>query len=433
MTRLRRFILSSIEQVRTKLGLLRIFGWSFYEIRSLLLFALRRIAGGQLAQVCGSLTFTTVLAMVPMLTIALAIFTVFPLFNTFRTSLEAYFIQSLMPKAISTNILGYLNQFATKATRLSAYGAVALMVTSVAMLATIEKVFNRIWRVKQKRSLIRRMMVYWALITLAPLLLGVSLTATSYLFAATSDVVGTIPGSKALYTMTSVALSTCAFTLLYVAVPNRTVDWRDAAWGGVVAGILFEIAKRIFASFVVHIPTYTIVYGAIAVIPIFLIWIYTSWLVTLFGAVVAASLPVVKYERWWHVPKPGSRFIDAIAVLEALFHARSSQAQASLSSWEIREQTRLGFDEIESLLTQMIRAGWVGRLHGDELATKKSTPLLGAECWVLLANPGVLKIAEVYRLFVFKSQSDALLTKKVEGAIEQGLQETLEDLFLAEK
>ena len=420
-----------VARVRAKLRVLRVAGWSLAEIESLVRFALRRIASGQLAQVAGSLTFTTVLALVPMLTIALAVFTAFPLFTAFRASLEAYFIQSLMPKAISTNILGYLNQFATKATRLSAYGAVALMVTSVAMLATIEKVFNRIWRVKQKRPLLKRMMVYWALITLAPLLLGVSLSATSYLFAATSDVVGALPGSKIFYTAMSILLSSCAFSLLYLAVPYRPVDWRDAAWGGLAAGMLFEIAKRIFASFVIHIPTYTIVYGAVAVVPIFLIWIYTSWLLTLFGALIAASLPVVKYERWWHVPKPGSRFIDAIALLEALFDARSSAAGAGLSSWQIREQTRLGFDEIESLLTRMIRAGWVGRLHGDEVSAKQSTPLVGAERWVLLVNPGVLKIAQVYRLFVFEAQSDALLSKKVEGAIEQGLQETLQDLCLA--
>ncbi len=420
------------EQVKSRLKGVRIFGWRVKEIRSLILFAVRRLADGQLAQVAGSLTFTTVLALVPILTIALAIFTAFPLFNTFRTSLEAYFIQSLMPKAISSNILGYLNQFATKATRLSAFGAVALMVTSIAMLATIDKVFNELWRVKHTRPLIKRMMVYWALITLAPLLLGVSLTVTSYLFDATSDLVGVIPGSKALYTLTSIALSSCAFALLYIVVPNRSINWRDAAWGGLVAGVLFEIAKRIFASFVIHLPTYTIVYGAVALFPIFLIWIYTCWVITLFGAVITASLPVVKYERWWHVPRPGSRFVDAMILLETLFNARTRSVKAGMSSWEIREKTRLGFDEIERLLTQMTKAGWVGRLHADEGITKK-LPLSGSEWWVLLANPAVIQVSQVYRQFVFEAQADARLSKTVESAIEQGLQQTLEEFFTAHK
>jgi len=426
-------VVKLMDRMQSRLRASRLFGWRLVEIRNLMLFALRRIADGRLVQVSGSLTFTTVLALVPMLTIALAIFTVFPLFNTFRTSLEAYFIQSLMPKAISTNILTYLNQFATKATRLSAYGAVALMVTSLAMLATIENVFNQIWRVKHKRPFIKSMMVYWALITLAPLLLGVSLTVTSYLFAATSDVVGAIPGSKTLYTSTSIFLSTCAFSLLYIVVPNRPIDWRDAAWGGLVAGILFEIAKRIFAAFVVHIPTYTVVYGTVALFPIFLIWIYTSWMLTLFGAVVAASLPVIRYERWWYRPKPGSRFVDAMLLLEVLFNARNRSANAGLSSWEIREKTRLGFDEIERLLTQMTQAGWVGRLQTDQTVSKKATPLLGSEWWTLLANPAVLTLSQVYRVFVFESQSDARLSEKVESAIEQGLQETLEDYFAGQR
>ncbi|WP_105533800.1 YihY family inner membrane protein [Solimicrobium silvestre] len=422
-----------IENLKSRIKSARLFGWRVTEIHSLIHFAIRRIVAGHLAQVAGSLTFTTVLALVPMLTIALAIFTAFPLFTTFRASLEAYFIQSLMPHAISSNILGYLNQFATKATRLSAYGAVALMVTSIAMLATIDRVFNQIWRVKQKRPLIKRMMVYWALITLAPLLMGVSITVTSYLFAATSDVVGALPGSKMLYTAASIIFTTCAFSLLYIIVPNRSIDWRDAAWGGLVAGVLFEIAKRIFAAFVIHIPTYTIVYGAVAIVPIFLIWIYTSWLITLFGAVIAASLPIVKYERWWHKPKPGSRFIDAIALLETLYAARARTNQAGISSWEIRQKTRFGFDEIEGLLTQMTKAGWVGRLHADEIVIKKPTPLVGSEWWVLLVNPNYLTLSQVYRLFVFETQADARLTQKVEIAIEQGLQESLEDYFLAKK
>lgn len=415
--------------LRNRLRVARIFGWRTTEIRSVIHFGVRRIAEGQLAQVAGSLTFTTVLALVPMLTIALAIFTVFPLFNTFRNALEAYFIQSLMPKAISTNILGYLTQFASKASRLSAYGAVALMITSVAMLATIDKVFNQIWRIKQKRPLLKRILVYWALMTLAPLLLGVSITITSYIFAATSDVVGTIPGSKTLYTMTSISLIALAFSLLYVVVPNRPIEWRDAAWGGLVAGILFEIAKRIFASFVIHLPSYTVVYGAVALFPIFLLWIYTSWLITLFGAVLTASLPVVKYERWWHVPRPGSRFADAMALLEVLCQARNLSAQAAVSSWDIRSKTRLGLDEIEKLLLQMMRAGWVARLNADEVAHQKSPLLSGAECWVLLAHPGMVRIADVYRVFVFESQSDERLTAKVDSAMQQGLQDTLDAYF----
>jgi len=421
---------------QSKLKSLRLFGLTITELHNLLRFLIRRIADNELTQVAGNLTFITVLAFVPLLTIAFAIFTAFPIFNHFREALEAYFIRNLMPHALSNNILGYLNQFAAKATTLSAYGAIALVVTAVATLALIERAFNQIWRVKQRRSLIKRALVYWALFTLAPLLIGISLTVTSYLltmtFASTTDVVKVIPGGQMIYRLASLIFTTGAFSLLYTVVPNRRVEWRDAVWGGLIAGILFEFAKFSFAKFVIHIPTYTIVYGALAVIPLFLIWIYTSWLIILFGAVVTALLPIVKYERWWHVPKPGSYFIDAMAVLEALYSARTKTNRAGISSWEIRQQTGLGFDEIENLLVQMMHVGWVGRLGPNE--AKTSLPLFGAERWVLLANPSLISVSQVYRLFLFDLQlgaADTHLMKLVESAIEQGLQESLEGYFLA--
>ena len=159
------------------------------EARDLLRFARRRLNEERLPQVAGSLTFTTVLALVPMLTIALAIFTTFPIFNTFHASLEAYFIKSLMPKTISNTILGYLNQFSSKATRLSAFGAIGLIVTTVVMMLTIDRAFNQIWRVKAARPLTQRVVVYWAIVTLGPLLIGMSITVTSYLLTATGGLV----------------------------------------------------------------------------------------------------------------------------------------------------------------------------------------------------------------------------------------------------
>jgi len=125
--------------------------------------------------------------------------------------------------------------------------------------------------------------------------------------------------------------------------------------------------------------------------------------------------------------------VDAMALLETLFNARTRSVKAGLSSWEIREKTRLGFDEIEKLLTQMTKAGWVGRLHADEGTAQKAVPLAGSEWWVLLANPAVIPVSQVYRLFVFEAQTDARLTKTVEGAIEQGLQQSLEDFFTTQK
>jgi membrane protein len=402
------------------------------EVRDLMRFAGRRLNEERLPQVAGSLTFTTVLALVPMLTIAFAIFTTFPLFNTFRASLEAYFIKSLMPQSIGNTILGYLAQFSTKATRLSAVGAVALILTAVAMMLMIDRVFNHIWRVKTSRPFGQRIVVYWAVVTLGPLLIGGSMSMTSYVITATNDVTRDMPllGSM-MYTLISVLLTMVAFTLLYMAVPNRLVEWRDAAWGGLVAAIAFEIAKRIFVVFVAKFPTYTVIYGALAAVPIFLVWIYVSWLVVLLGAVIAAALPVVKYERWWHVPAPGSEFVDAVEVLKVLHQARDNEANAGVDSATIRAATRLGFNEMESLLEKMLAAGWVGRIRTEQVRRaqwgKRITE--GLDTWVLLASPHQLKLAEVYRLFVFQPSGNLVLAEQVERVIEQGLNQPIAAYF----
>ncbi|MBI3729513.1 MAG: YihY family inner membrane protein [Burkholderiales bacterium] len=409
-------------------------GLSWKQILNLFKFALQRLQEGRLPQVAGSLTFTTVLALVPILTVAFAIFTAFPLFNTFRTSLEAYFIQSLMPKGISNTILGYLTQFATKATRVSAISGVALMVTAITTMAMIDKSFNQIWQVKRSRPALQRLLVYWAIVTLGPLLVGVSISSTSYLFTATSGVVGSVPFLGAVfYTLTSIAFTTGAFTLLYLVVPNRSVEWRDAAWGGLFAAVAFEIAKRIFASFVIQFPTYTIVYGALAAVPLFLVWIYVSWLIILIGAVIAAALPVVKFERWWHVPTPGSAFEDAVSILQVLVDARLADATAAVSVNTMRTETRLGIDEIEGLLERMAETGWVARVKVETTASRSRFWLrkneAGAELWIMLVNPASLRLSDIYRLFVFDSTRESQLSSLVDQSIENGLQQSLQIYF----
>ncbi|WP_353155791.1 YihY family inner membrane protein [Herminiimonas fonticola] len=405
---------------------------SWAQLRNLIRFAARRLDEERLPQVAGSLTFTTVLALVPILTIALAIFTTFPLFNTFRASLEAYFVQNLMPKGIANTILGYLTQFSSKATRLSAVGAVALIVTAVMMMLMIDRVFNQIWRVKTKRPIMQRILIYWAIVTLGPLLIGASMTLTSYLFTATNGAVRNIPFfGGVLYSSISILLTTVAFTSLYIVVPNRFVEWRDALCGGLLAAIAFEVVKRLFAIFVVKVPTYTVVYGAVAAFPIFLVWIYLGWLITLGGAVVTAALPIVKYERWWHVPQPGSAFVDAMALLAVLHEARTVGARATVDTRQFREKTRLGFDESEILLEKMLDAGWVGRIKNEQPKRmqwgKRITD--GLDRWALLANPQQLTLADVYRLFVFDASSNEVLAKKVEIAVEQGLTLSLSEYF----
>lgn len=425
-------------------------GLTWSEAGDLFRFARRRLNEEKLPQVAGSLTFTTTLALVPLLTIVLAVFTTFPVFNTFRASLEGYFVQTVMPKGIANTIINNLSQFASKATRLSAVGAVALMFTSAAMMGMVERAFNQIWRVKRTRPLPQRVLMYWALLSLGPLLFGLSLTVTTQLFMATNDMMRTVPFVGALiYTLVSVALTTGAYTLLFVVVPNRFVDWRDAVWGGLVAAIAFEIAKRAFGVFVKQFPTYAIIYGALAALPLFLLWMYVSWLITLVGALLTAALPVVKYERWWYEPVPGGAFVDAVAILKVLHGKAQVSDSALVSSASIRAHTRIGYDEMTALLDRMVTIGWVGRVQADVAARSRWGKRMreSDDNWVLLINPDKLRLADVYRLFVFGGTSvdvgaavdlyrtspmtldTSALARQAELAVEQGLEQTLAEHF----
>lgn len=407
-------------------------GLSRKEIKNLAGFALQRLREGRLTQVAGSLTFTSILAIVPILAVAFAIFTAFPLFTTFRSSLEAYFVQNLMPKGIANTILGYLTQFATKASRVSAISAVALLITSILTMATIDKAFNQIWHVKRSRPWAQRLLVYWAIITLGPLLIGFSMSLTSYLFAATNTVVNSVPFLGVIfYALVSLLLTTGAYTLLYVLVPNRPVSWRDAATGGLVAALAFEVAKRLFAEFISHFPTYTVVYGALAAIPIFLVWVYLSWLITLMGAVITAALPVVKFERWWHQAQPGAEFDDAVNILLVLAEARETEAGAAVDQFRLRERTRLGMDEIEALLSKLAQQGWVGRLSSDaegmsrQFWSKKYDAL--REPWMLLLKPELINLFELYQLLVYQGQRGSALSQLVHAGLQQSLAISLAD------
>lgn len=408
--------------------------WSRVQMRDLLRFVLRRLREERLPEVAGSLTFTTVLAIVPVLTIAFAIFTNFPLFTTFRESLETYFVQTLMPKGIANTILDYLSQFSAKASRLSAMGAIFLIVTAILMFGTVDRTLNRIWRVRASRPFAQRMIVYWAIMTLAPLLIGASMSFAGELLPLTRGMSRQLPLLHTGITLlVSMSLSTLAFSLLYQGVPNRMVEWRDAVIGGLVAAIAFEITRRLFAFFIVQGASYRMIYGALAAVPIFLIWVYLFWMITLLGAVVAAALPVVKYERWWHRSAPGSEFLDAMAVLKVLLDARRDSAAVDVL--RIRELTQLGFEESEGLLQRMLDAGWVGRVRPEtgrrtgSRTRSYNRATQNQDRWALLVNPGKLTLTDVYQRFAFAPAPQSALATRIEQVVDRGLAVSLTDYF----
>ena len=243
-----------------------------------------RFREDRLGVTASSLTFTTTMALVPFITVALAVFTAFPMFAKFQDVLQKWLLESLIPDNIARQVLGYLTQFAGQASKLGVAGVALLFTTAVALILTIDHTLNSIWRVRQPRPLGQRVLVYWAAMTLGPLLLGISLSVTSYAISASKGVVNVMPGGvQLLLDALQFFLMAGGMAAMYHYVPNTQVKWAHAWSGGLFVSAGFELAKKLLALYLSKVPTYSVVYGAFATVPILLIWIYVAWVIVLLG------------------------------------------------------------------------------------------------------------------------------------------------------
>jgi membrane protein len=262
-------------------------------------YALRRYKSDSSLQAASSLTYTTLLSLVPLLAIAFAIFAAFPAFQGAREQLEAAVFENLVP-GVGGDIRTHLTGFLENAGQLGTVGVVGLGLSALLLLSTIEATFNRIWRVKRPRPLVVRFLLYWGILTMGPLLIGAGITLTTDVFSVARQGLseaGLDSNQLSMETgglgdqLWSILLQTILFSFLFMVVPNRRVGWRDALLGGVVGAAGFQILKIGFAWYLANVFTYQAIYGAMAAFPIFLIWLYLSWCVILLGATFAASAP----------------------------------------------------------------------------------------------------------------------------------------------
>jgi len=241
-------------------------------------------------RVAGALSFTAVLAIVPLTAVMLAVLSLAPGFSTWMTVIQDFIYSNFVPAAGDV-VQKYLTQLASKAGRLTAVGLMFLVVTAIMLMATIEQAFNDIWRVRNTRKLVHRFLTYWALLTLGPILVAGSLTLTPNRFMLPSRGLAEITLLREVVDVVlPLVFEFGAVVLLYTVVPNVPVLWRNALAGGLFAAVLLEVAKYLFAAAMKYFTTYQIIYGAIAALPIFLVWIYISWVIILLGATVAATL-----------------------------------------------------------------------------------------------------------------------------------------------
>lgn len=333
-----------------------------------LLFAFGRFREDNCLRVAASLSYTSMLALVPLLAIAFAIFGAFPAFDDIQREIRAFIFQNFVPTAGDV-VHDMVDGFLENTGKMSSFGAVGLALTAVLLLNTIESAFNTIWRVPEVRSPLMRVLAFWALLTLGPLLFGASLSVSSYLFTiAQSSGVEDVTGPLVrLASLVPLALAVAGLTLLYVVIPNRPVRWRHALAGGLIAGILFELLKKGFGLYVANFPSYQTIYGAFAALPIFLVWMYLCWSVVILGAVFTASMPGWRESRRQgqiSLDSPATRLEVALAILARLTWASKRNTEGrppGIKTAKLMRKMPVTADAFDQAVAQLTRTGFIVR------------------------------------------------------------------------
>jgi membrane protein len=347
------------------------------------LYLARRFEQDHCTRAAASLAYTSLLALVPLLTVVFVTLSAFPAFTEWRTAIEEFVFRNFVP-ALGDQVRAYMVEFTDKARGLRAAGIIVLLVTVLAMMSTIESTFNVIWGIHRKRPLMIRFLVYWAVLTLGPILIGAGMVATSYVVSLPLLGGGAEGMRSHLLGIFPVLATTVAFVLFFKLIPYRPVPLRHALAGGVIASLLFELAKRGFAVYVTQFPSQQAIYGAFATLPIFLLWIYLSWVIVLLGAEITQCLTTFQ--------ALGRRGGDAFTrdplccVYRVLLHLFRAQGRgAGLSDKDILQlEPAFGFAAINRALERLDEGGWISRND--------------AYLWVLMRDLHQLDLHDLLRL-----------------------------------
>jgi membrane protein len=380
--------------------------------REVLEFAVHKARQLRLAEVAASLTFSSVLALVPLVAVILAVLTAFPIFAEFREGLERELPKGLLPVPYAQTILRYLTDFAAKAAGVGVAGLVFLGLSALSMILTVDRVLNDIWQVHRRRPLVQRLLVYWAVLSVGPLMLGVSLSLSSFVISVSdASVERWGVGARQVIGLLAPVIAAAAYSAVYALVPNRRVAWRHALTGGVVTALTGELMSRGFATYVLHGSLMSI-YGAFAVVPIFLMWIFLSWLTFLFGAAIAATLPQLRRTRFSDARRAGDRAVTALALVKLLFDARAADALGALSLVSMARTLRTDEEVLARMLSELEDLGYVRKLmpaSGSSLASPSVDPVSGE--WVLSCDPQSMGLAPAFHFFALDPRNSLLQRK----------------------
>ncbi|EFF40690.1 YihY family inner membrane protein [Neisseria gonorrhoeae] len=347
-------------------------------------FVIRRFSEERVPQAAASMTFTTLLALVPVLTVMVAVASIFPVFDRWSDSFVSFVNQTIVPQGADM-VFDYIDAFRDQANRLTAIGSVMLVVTSLMLIRTIDNAFNRIWRVNTQRPWMMQFLVYWALLTFGPLSLGVGI---SFMVGSVQDSVlssGAQQWADALKTAATLTFMTLLLWGLYRFVPNRFVPARQAFVGALITAFCLETARFLFTWYMGNFDGYRSIYGAFAAVPFFLLWLNLLWTLVLGGAVLTSSLSYWQGEAFRRGFDSRGRFDDVLKIL-LLLDAAQKEGR-TLSVQEFRRHINMGYDELGELLEKLARYGYI---------------YSGRQGWVLKTGADSIELSELFKLFVYR-------------------------------
>ncbi len=333
-------------------------------------FLLQRFLQQRCTETAASLSYTSLLSLVPLMAVIFAGFSSFSVFDELFSELQRFVFENFVPSS-SEVIQEHLHQFVSKASRLTLVGLISLFVIALMLMWQIDRSLNRIWTVKRSKNIMRTFLIYWATLTLGPMLIGFSLAITSYItslpvLTGAAELVGL---RTELLALVPVFLTLIAFTLIYLIIPNTRVNFYHALVGGVTATILFELSKKGFAFYISNNHTYSSLYGALSTLPIFLIWIYISWLVTLLGAMTTRCMALFDFSpSEYHLSQ--HPFISAFHILRVLYIA--SQQGKTVSEAQLHNEAVLRFEQtLETILSELENLSWIHRTEDEQWALSR--------------------------------------------------------------
>lgn len=373
------------------------------SFRTLLRFAADRARENDLTEVTSTMALATLTAIVPVLALSLAAFSAFPGFAGARQALEDLIVMSLLPEQYSEQLLGYISQFTSHAAGLTTFGLLGLAVTAFLLIDKLFVTLNRIFKVTAPRPWFQRVLIYWALMTVGPLAVAVSLTMTGHYAAMALE--GIDPGvSKTLYNVGQVFLQAFGFAVIYKFVPACRVHFSHALVGGSVVSVCGLVVKQLFGMWVTA-GTLTNIYGAFVAIPVFVLWVYVAWYLFFAGAAIAATIPKLTAGRFLDYYRPGNEFLTALAMLRELVHLRLRQKRPILDVEELCDAADTYPEAAERILSRLAEAGYVAPVTTEVGGRTQE--------WVLVADSQKTTLLRAFEFFAV-SGGNSLVSSKMQ-------------------